>query len=199
MLVVLDTNAFHSDVHSTQPRLSGILDAPINQAAFEVFVPEVVLRELDKQFRQRAKKVVREINKAVGEHRGELAALGMAAPQAMAVDGNAVESYRKKLEERLATAGVQILPVPKDLSPALDWAVHRRQPFKQTGEGFQDAVIWLSIVELALTRSETIVFVSGNTKDFAEPGSDSKLASDLRQDLIDRNRLGNQVRLVPGI
>jgi rRNA-processing protein FCF1 len=47
VLVVLDTNAFHSDVHATRPRLRGILDAPLKQAAFEVFVPEVVLRELD--------------------------------------------------------------------------------------------------------------------------------------------------------
>jgi hypothetical protein len=199
VLVVLDTNAFRSDVHGTQPRLSGILDGPVSQAAFEVFVPEVVMLELDKQFAQRSKKVVREINKAVGAHKGELAALGMAALEGMTVDGDAVNDYREHLEKRLAKAGAKILPVPDDLSAALEWAVHRRKPFKQTGEGFQDAVIWLSILELASQRSESIAFVSSNSKDFAEPDSDSKLASDLRQDLIDRKRPGNHVRLVAGI
>lgn len=199
MLVVLDTNAFHSDVHGTQPRLSGILDGPLNQAAFEVFVPEVVMLELDKQFAQRSNRVVRDINKAVGTHKGELAALGMATPEAMTVDDDAVSDYREHLEERLAKAGAKILPVPDNLSAALEWAVHRRKPFKQTGEGFQDAVIWLSILELACQRSESIAFVSSNSKDFAEPDSDSKLASELRRDLIDRKRSGNQVRLVAGI
>jgi hypothetical protein len=199
MFVVLDTNCFYADVHGTQPLLTGVLDAPLNQAAFEVFVPEVVLLELDKQFAQRSKKVVREINKAVGEHRKELAPLGMAAPSPMPVDAEAVKSYRDDLETRLAKAGAKILPVPDDLSPALEWAVNRRKPFKQSGEGFQDAVIWLSILELASKRSEAIAFVSSNTKDFADPGSDSKLATDLRQDLIDHRRPGNQVRLVAGI
>ena len=199
MLVVFDTNAFRSDVHGTQPRLSGILDGPLNQAAFEVFVPEVVMLELDKQFAQRSRKVVREINKAVGAHKGELAALGMAVPEGMTVDEDAVNDYRERLEKRLAKAGAKILPVPEDLSPALEWAVHRRKPFKQTGEGFQDAVIWLSILELASQRSESIAFVSSNSKDFAEPDSDSKLAIDLRRDLIDRKRPGNQVRLVAGL
>ena len=119
MLVVLDTNAFHSDVHGTQPRLSGILDGPLNQAAFEVFVPEVVMLELDKQFARRSKKVVRDINKAVGEQMGELAALGIAPPERMEVDDAVVENYRKDLEERLAKAGAKILPVPEDLSAAL--------------------------------------------------------------------------------
>ena len=117
----------------------------------------------------------------------------------MTVDAHAVDNYRKDLEERLANAGAKTLPVPNDLSPAVEWAVSRRQPFKQTGEGFQDAVIWLSILELASKRSESIAFVSSNTKDFAEPGSESKLATHLRQDLTDRKRPGNQVRLVPGI
>jgi len=74
VLVALDTNAFHSDVYGTQPRLSGIVDGPLNQAAFEVFVPEVVMLELDKQFAQRSKKVVREIQqgrrRAQGRARG---------------------------------------------------------------------------------------------------------------------------------
>lgn len=78
VLVVLDTNAFYSDLHGSPPRLRGILDAPVNQAAFEVLVAAVVLRALDKHFARRSKKVVREMNKAFGELKDELAALRIA-------------------------------------------------------------------------------------------------------------------------
>lgn len=199
MLVVLDTNAFYSDVHGTRPRLRGILDAPLSQAAFEVFVPEVVLRELDKQFARRSKKLVREMNKALGEFRNELAALGLAPVERRQVDDDAVKQYRHELEQRLTKAGVEIMPIPQDLSAALDWSVNRRKPFKDTGEGLPDAVIWLSILELASTRTDTILFVSSNRKDFAEDGSTTELAAPLKEDLRARKRPAGQVRLVPGI
>jgi hypothetical protein len=199
VLVVLDTNAFHSDVHATRPRLRGILDAPLNQAAFEVFVPEVVLRELDKQFARRSKKVVRDMNKAFGDFKDDLAALGMVPLERRQVDGAAVEKYRHDLEVRLSNAAVTILPTPEDLSPAIEWAVNRRKPFKDSGEGLPDAVIWLSVLELACTRPDPILFVSSNWKDFADAGSDSVLAAVLKEDLRARKRPGGQVRLAPGI
>jgi rRNA-processing protein FCF1 len=66
MLVVLDSNAFRGDVRADRSRLRSILDGALAKGAFELFVPEVVLQELEKQFAQRSKKVVRDINKALG-------------------------------------------------------------------------------------------------------------------------------------
>ena len=36
--------------------------------------------------------------------------------------------------KRLTDAGTEVLDIPEDLSPALDWAVNRRKPFKDSGE-----------------------------------------------------------------
>ena len=60
-----------------------MLDDALAKGAFELFVPEVVLRELDKQFAQRSKKVVREVNKALGAQDEELRRLGIQAPSPM--------------------------------------------------------------------------------------------------------------------
>lgn len=199
MLVVFDTNVFHSDVHGTRPSLSGILDAPVNQAAYELFVPDVVLQELDKQFAQRTKRLTKDINKSLGDHNKELVKLGMDRLDLVEVDATAVSTYRTKLESRLSSARVGVLPIPNDLSPAVEWAIQRRKPFKESGEGFQDATIWLTILELAVARPDRIVFVSANTSDFAEPGTKSELAEALKDDLHARGRPRAQVRLVPGI
>lgn len=105
MLVVLDTSDFYTDVHGTRLRLRGILDAPLSQALYEMFVPEVVLQELDKQFASRSEDLVRDINKALGGKRNELLALGLKPFELSTVDEAAVSRYRATLEKRLAKAG----------------------------------------------------------------------------------------------
>lgn len=201
MLVVLDSNAFHGDVHANRGLLRSILDDAVAKGDFELFVPEVVIQELDKHFAADTKKVVKDVNQAIGDHRDELRRLNLEAPPRVARDPASVDSYRAALEARLKTAGAKILAIPGDLEPAVAWSVERRKPFKEGGEGFPDAVIWLSIVGLAAERKpEEVVFVSANAADFAKskrkPG---ELSDDLAADLVDRGCAADQVRLVPGI
>jgi predicted nucleic acid-binding protein len=201
MLVVLDSNVFHGDVHASQALLGSILDAVAEDGKFELFVPEVVMQELDKHYAAETKKVVREVNQAIGEHRQELRRLGIEAPPRLVRDEAEVAGYRDTLEKRLEAAGAEILPVPADLTPALPWAVNRRKPFKQTGEGFPDAAIWLAILALAVERKPAeIVFVTANSSDFAESRENpDQLAAALAEDLTSRGCAADQVRLVPGI
>jgi predicted nucleic acid-binding protein len=198
VLVVLDSNAFHGDVHANRGLVRSILAAAESQ--FEFFVPEMVLQELDKQYAEKTKKVVREVNQAIGGRRRELRRLDIEIPPPLVRDEDRVGGYRAALEARLKAEGTEVLPVPTDLAPAVTWAVMRRKPFKQSGEGFPDAAIWLSILELARDRKpEQIVFVSEDG-DFAvsrkRPG---ELAPDLAKDLVSRGCEADQVRLVPGI
>jgi PIN domain len=169
-----------------------MLDDAIAKGAFELFIPEVVV---DKQFAQRSKKIVREVNKALGEHEDELRQLGIQRPAQMVRDDEDINGYRAALVKRLTDAGANVLDIPADLSPALDWAVNRRKPFKQNGEGFPDAAIWLSVLELALAREEEIVLVSANSTDFAIKKDSDELAKELRNDLVERGRPPEQVRL----
>lgn len=195
MLVVLDTNVFYTDVRADGLLLRSMLDDALAKGAFELFVPEVVLRELDKQFAQRSKKVVREVNKTLGAYEEELRRLGIQGPSPMVRDDADIAAYREALVERLSDAGAEVLDIPEDLSPALDWAVNRRKPFKDSGEGFPDAVIWLSVLELAFAREEEIVLISNNSGDFAVKRDSDELAEELRCDLVERGRPAEQVRL----
>lgn len=199
MLVVFDTNVFYGDVHADRSRLRSILDSAAEEELFEVLVPEVVMQELDKQYPRRAKKVIKAVNKALGEHSTELQELGLEGPTPMSRDDYNAETYRASLETRLTKAGTRVLSVPGDLSPAVPWAVRRRKPFKETGEGFPDAAIWLTVLELAGSTGDEIVFVSNNTNDFGDGQEPVGLGPDLQQDLVDRGRPRDQVRLVPGI
>ena len=195
VLVVLDTNVFYTDVRANGLLLRSMLDDALPKGAFELFVPEVVLRELDKQFAQRSKKVVREVNKALGAQEEELRRLGIQAPPPMVRDDADIEAYREALVKRLTDAGAEVLDIPEDLSPALDWAVNRRKPFKDSGDGFPDAVIWLSVLDLALAREDEIVLISNNSGDFAVKKDSDELAEELRGDLVARGRPAEQVRL----
>lgn len=200
MLVVLDSNAFHGDVHANRGLLRSILDAARADEEFELFVPEVVIQELDKHYAAETKKAVRDVNQAIGEHRDELRRLGLEAPPRIVRDDGKVGGYRAALEERLKAAGGEILPVPSDLTAAVPWAVARRKPFKESGKGFPDAAIWLSILELAADRKpEKIVFVCKDGDFAASKKRADELAPDLAEDLVGRGCARDQVRLVPGI
>jgi hypothetical protein len=201
VLVILDSNAFHGDVAADRGLLRSVLDASVAADDFELFVPEVVLGELDKHFAAETKKVVREVNVAIGDHRDELRRLGFEAPARIENDPLRVVGYRSRLEKRLEAARGKVLPTPTDLRPAVDWAVNRRKPFKVTGEGFPDAVIWLSVIELALERpDEEILLVSANSADFAESKKrKDELPAEFVTDLVERGCRPDQVRIVPGI
>jgi hypothetical protein len=175
--------------------MRSLLDEALPRGAFEVFVPEIVLLELDRQFAARCKKVVNDVNKALADYERELRELGLPDPR-MSPDDEDVAGYRAALQRHLEHAGAKILALPEDLSPTIAWAVNRRKPFKPTAEGLPDAVIWLSVLELADERpQEEIVLISNNTADFAESKKSSELAEVLRDDLEARGRPRDQVRL----
>jgi predicted nucleic acid-binding protein len=197
VLVVFDTNVFYGDVRADRSRLRSILDGAVAVGSFSLFIPEVVLQELDKQFLRRTKKALREINDAIGKQEDELKELGVPAPPRLDRDEADIAGYRGALEARLRQAGAKLLPIPNDLSPALSWAIARRKPFNAQGTGLPDAVLWLSVLELAKGTDEEIVLVAKDNN-FAE-GKPPQLAKVLRDDLKAQGCRGDQVRLVFGI
>jgi predicted nucleic acid-binding protein len=190
MIAVLDSNCFNDDARAARPKLQTVLEAA-SKGAIEVVVPEVVLDELDKQFSSRSNRAY----KAIRAEQGELGKLGLPIPAIPEVDTD----YRASLEAVLTASGVQIVPYPKDLRPAVRWAVLRRKPFDQDGKGFPDAVIWLTVLQLAEEHSEEGIVLVTADKDFAMSKSDPQLAKALREDLEAQGRPRDQVRRVPGI
>lgn len=71
-------------------------------------------------------------------------------------------------------------------------SIRGSKPFRTSGVGYRDALIWQTVLEQA--KSTDVVFVSGNSKDFA--AEDGSLHSDLQADLVG---CPNSVTLLPGV
>lgn len=198
MIAVLDSNCFNDDARAARPKLQSVLEAA-SKEAIRLVVPEVVLDELDKQFARRSKRAYKEIQAAIRAQRTELGKLGLPLPEIPERDSDEIASYRVTLESVLAASGAKIVPYPKDLRPAVRWAVLRRKPFDQGGKGFPDAVIWLTVLQLAKEHNEEDIALITTDKDFAVSTSDPQLAEALRDDLEARGLPRDQVRRVPGI
>lgn len=196
LLIVLDTNMFRGDVHAMRRQMRAVLEGAA-KGDFSLVLPEVVRQELVKQYPRRMKKVRKEVARAIGAHATELESLGLATPAL--TDDEAVDAagYEQQLKALFEGEGCRIAELP-DLRPTVTWAVHRRKPFKESGEGLQDAAIWLTVLDLA-PEDETVLLASTNIKDFGDGEDPPGLAPDLREDLHERGLPRDRVRLITSL
>jgi hypothetical protein len=93
-------------------------------------------------------------------------------------------------EARLESRGIEIArhaePRHSDL---IDRDLRRLPPFKSSGEGYRDALIWLTFLnwvgEVSPEEGDTLLFVSNNTQQFAVPGA-TTLSPVLQKEARDR-------------
>ena len=106
------------------------------------------------------------------------------------------EKWRSSIADRLRAAGVEVLPYPTTSHESIAARdLKRRKPFSESGKGYRDALIWESVLDLAATSDEQIVFVTSNSKDFADGEA---LHRDLVSDL-DARGLQGRVSLALGL
>jgi hypothetical protein len=195
VLIVLDTNMFWGDVHAERPWLRAILDGA-EHGDFEVVVPEAVVQELVKRYPKRVAEALEETRVAVGRAGKALRLLGLEAPVMAEVDEEELAGgYESRLRGRLSGAGSRIEPHPGELKEAIDWAVWRRKPFKESGEGFPDASIWITVLELA-SDVDRVLLASYNTEDFGDGDDPPGLAPELVADLRKRRLPTDRVQLI---
>lgn len=195
MLIVLDSNALWPDVHATKRWLSTVLKGA-KAGDFELVVPETVIRELVRQYPERLSETIKETNAAIATASKELRRLGVAEPEPVVVDeAEMIDRYEAELRTRLADSGCRIEPDPQEIGRLVDWAVEKRMPFKPSGEGLPDAVIWLTTLQLAKNSTE-VLLVSNNTDDFGDGNSDASLSPKLVGDLEADGLPGDRVRLI---
>jgi PIN domain len=80
-----------------------------------------------------------------------------------------------------------------DVPTLLERSVAERRPFQSKGRGFRDALIWETVLELAV--DDEVALVTDNWKDFAK-GDNNALHSDLKEDLTNRGLPEDRVQLV---
>jgi hypothetical protein len=195
VLIVLDTNMFWGDVHAERPWLRAILDGA-EHGDFEVVVPEAVVQELVKRYPKRVEEALEEIRVAVGRAEKALRPLGLEAPVMDEFDEEELAGeYESRLRGRLSGAGSRIEPHPGELQETINWAVWRRKPFKESGEGFPDASIWITALELA-SDVDRVLLATNNTEDFGNGDDPPGLAPELVADLRKRRLPTDRVQLI---
>lgn len=180
--VVIDTTA----IREIKGRLlagpdSDLLMVGVRKLGIEVLVPRVVMEEAVNQFRREVEKRSSEIAKnieALKRYLPDPTGIGWSGFDAEA----ATKDYSDRLGRRIGELGASVVEYTNfPHSGILKRAMERRKPFSETGKGYQDTLIWESVL-LHSEERRKIILITGNTHDFCDKSG--ALHADLARDLI---------------
>ena len=107
-------------------------------------------------------------------------------------------SLRTRLEKQFESEYCAILDYPdtphEDLARR---ATTRRKPYKPSGEGYRDSLIWETTLSLATNVDAQVVLLSENTKDFGD--GDGNLHPQLIEDMVGRNLSEDKIILISSL
>ncbi|GMV19756.1 MAG: hypothetical protein AMXMBFR56_79800 [Polyangiaceae bacterium] len=197
MWVVLDANVFCADYHLAGSAFRVFLDS-LRRLDLRCRVPEVVLEEVLARRKRELDEIARQVKKSNRSWR-RITGTSLGGPTADELDANS-EEYARVLARAFQEHDIVVVPYPEVSHDFLvKKAVQRRKPFKQSGDGYRDALIWASVVSLAQQHREPLAFVTNNKSDFGttpnlhhdlvaelEPGAQVSLYNSLEQFNADR-------------
>lgn len=193
--IIIDTNVVHLDYMLSKPRITALCSTCASLDHL-VFIPDVVVDELVKQYKEEVYAYAEQINKALNQMNRRGVPIGVTA-----IDKQALTSgYEATLRTKIASLGIHIIGYPKTAHKEMvARELCKRKPFKDGCKGYRDSLIWESIKEhcISIDKSIEVVFLSENSDDFA--GKDKRtFHKDLLEDIdaIGINR--NRIRLVTG-
>lgn len=168
--MVVDTTEFHGSLRLVSDAWKRLLDLS-RDGRLELGVPEVVLREAERQFRKALAREVATIDDAASSLKALSKEAQVIARQAHSDIKKIVDmdadwaAVRQRLQEHSA----EILPIPHaSIEDVLTRDLRTRRPFDCAGKGFRDTLIWLSIVEYVQAYDvDEVVFITGNSGDFS--------------------------------
>lgn len=161
--IFLDTNVF-IDAQYFRPAGAQAFLRTCKLAGFNIAVPEVVLDEVRGNFQQGLSTALVLLTKA----ERQVARFVKLDSSEFSLDAE-TEGFDEFLDELLEDVGVDILPYPNATTKDLVVSGYsKKKPFKDTGEGHKDYLIWRTIVEGIVPADGAHVFVTSNTSDFAQ-------------------------------
>jgi hypothetical protein len=192
--VLLDTNALCADYYlrGTSARL--LLDSGKRQD-IQVLVPMVAFLEAIRKFGEDTQGLIKDM----GGWRNRLSRV---APSVGPFDslraslGMQVDNYEQLLTRVLLDSRAVLLPIPEiPHERVLERILSRRKPVKTDGRGYQDVLIWESILAEFPTDSNPVYFITNNWTDFAVAADGDDLAPELIEDLRSIGSTEKAVRL----
>ena len=185
----MDTNIYQANFSLTSTRWEA-LAAYLNKTNGWLVIPYVVKHELIANYRADLKKAITLLKDSVRNFKN------VAITTEYEIVVNIIDRIEGRNNEKLDTesesylthikqtiGNVKLEELPQiDLKSVVDRGLRKEKPFKQSGEGLKDTILWESL--LAYCRDENIksvIFVSSNSKDFGN----GKLLENL-QEQVDR-------------
>jgi hypothetical protein len=166
--VVVDTNALMRDYLLIEANMQTFLQG-CHRCHIPACVPETVVDELCANYE-------REINRQKSTLHTAARKLSMMGVKADETDFNVKEEaqkYRRHVHQMFDYYGVTVAPYPS-LSPKalVDASYSGKKPFKESGEGFKDFIIFETIKAVAAQHDGDGAFVTSNKKDFCGPNGE---------------------------
>ena len=201
MIVVLDTNQLYND-HTLQRAVR--LSNELRSRGDKLVLPLVVLDELSFQFEsainsnipnghiEEANKSIKKLNVAIKAFQPFLSYQEkIPLLTAISFNSNASVDRKRMIQDLIDKHEIEVHPYP-DLEPLISRGRKYLKPFykstrgkKEVEIGYRDAALWQSVINIAIENgTEKIIFISGNTNDFADKCKGSKsLHPDLLKEL----------------
>jgi predicted nucleic acid-binding protein len=182
--VLLDTNIFCQDFRLRTSPMGLLLDES-KRGRVQILVPVVVLQETTRRFVEEARKQ----RQNIAQQERALRRFGM---DVKLLDGlkkaleDQINAYHSFLRTTLQSHGARFLDTPDvPHQVILDRVLSRRKPISEDGKrGYQDTLIWETILAQRPSGDNMLYFITNNSSDFAERGDANTLSPDLRDDLI---------------
>jgi hypothetical protein len=176
VIVVADTNIFHGGPRMRRSHFRILLGQHL-RGRISLALPEVVVRELPKLFQTQLDAA----STAIMTETAKLRDLGHdPGPVTVPDSTKARTEFEQQFRAGLKQRGVRVAPVTGIVDNYLDQSVAERRPFRGKSQGFRDALIWRSVLELA--DEDEVLLITKNWKDFAQ---DDKHRDVLHQHLRD--------------
>lgn len=193
--LIIDTNVIYQDYALNRSHINVLCKSSVF-LNHKVFVPEVVVDEFIKQYKEDLKAIQKDVKSLVKN--GKKCMLNV---DSLSWDfESAAESYSDSLYKRLAELDITVIPYPKTShKDIVARELSHRKPFKDSKKGYRDVLIWESIKEHALANPRAeIIFISENSDDFSTKDKlnlHSDLIEDCQQAGIDIAKLSIRTKL----
>lgn len=194
--IIIDTNVVHLDYQLTGVRITGLCSS-CERLNHRVFIPEVVIDEMVKQYRDEVNECTEQINNALNKLKKRNVQI-----QLQSIDSALITSgYERKLRDRINILGIHVIPYPKTTHKEMvARELNRRKPFKDSTKGYRDSLIWESIKEYCkqVPKRDDIVFLTENSDDFASKDKKT-FHPDLIEDCVNAGIDQDHIQLVTGV
>ena len=173
--IILDTNILIRDPLFKKAHATTLVEG-CKVCNYRIFIPEVVIDELVGNC---SKEIINQ-NAAIKKARNELAIWGIENQLAEIDLKSAIKNFIEQLKKTLRDNFIDVEPYPEVSAKDLVTASYKnKKPFKDTGEGYKDYLIFQTVLDLLDETKDEIYFITNNHKDFCN--KNKKLHPDLAE------------------